>query len=45
MSDVVSRADRFQRRHRVIGFPLGVLYKFFPNKQAIVEALALRYIE
>lgn len=24
---------------------VGVLYKFFPNKQAIVEALALRYIE
>lgn len=26
------------------GTSVGVLYKFFPNKQAIVEALALRYI-
>ncbi|HET9498700.1 MAG TPA: YhjD/YihY/BrkB family envelope integrity protein [Marmoricola sp.] len=40
--DVLARADRAQRRHPVLGFPLGVLYKFFDDQGNYLSA-ALTY--
>jgi membrane protein len=39
----VDRVDRFQRRHSVLGFPLGVLYKFFDDTGAYLAALIAYY--
>lgn len=42
MTDVVRALDRFQRRHRVLGFPIAVIYKFFDD-QGNYLAAALAY--
>jgi membrane protein len=39
----VSRVDAFQRRHRVVGFPLGVVYKFFDDQGVYLAALITYY--
>ncbi|WP_370290778.1 YihY/virulence factor BrkB family protein [Nocardioides sp.] len=38
-----SRLDRFQRRHRVIGFPLAVVYKFFDDQGNYLAAVVTYY--
>ncbi len=43
MRDVVSRVDAFQRRHRVVGFPLGVLYKFFDDQGGYLASILTYY--
>lgn len=43
MADVVSRADRFQRQHPTLGFPLGVLYKFFDDQGNYLAAMLTYY--
>ncbi len=35
--------DRFQRRHPVIGFPLGVIYKFFDDQGNYLAAMLTYY--
>ena len=35
--------DRFQRRHSVLGFPIGVLYKFFDDAGGYMAALLTYY--
>jgi membrane protein len=40
---VVSRLDGFQRRHRVIGFPIAVAYKFFDDQGGYLAALITYY--
>lgn len=42
MNDVVGRLDRFQRRHRIVGLPLAVLYKYFDDMGPFMSA-ALAY--
>ena len=42
MNDVVGRVDSFQRRHKVVGFPLAVLYKYFDDMGPFMAA-ALAY--
>jgi membrane protein len=39
----VDRLDRFQRRHRALGFPIGVLYKFFDDTGPYLSALIAYY--
>jgi len=39
----VDRVDGFQRRHRVIGFPLGVVYKFFDDQGPYLAAILTYY--
>lgn len=39
----VHRVDRFQRRHRVIGFPLAVIYKFFDDQGPYLAAIIAYY--
>lgn len=39
----LARVDRFQQRHRVVGFPLGVLYKFFDDAGTQLAALISYY--
>jgi membrane protein len=38
MSDLVARADRWQRRHRVVAVPLAVVYKFFDDQGGYLAA-------
>lgn len=40
---LVDRFDAFQRRHPVIGFPLGVIYKFFDDSGGYLAALITYY--
>ena len=40
---VVSRADAYQRRHPVIGYPLAVVYKFFEDQGAYLAAIMTYY--
>ncbi len=40
---VTRRVDRFQQRHRVIGFPLAVVYKYFDDQGAYLAALITYY--
>jgi YihY family inner membrane protein len=40
---LVDRVDRLQRRHRVLGFPIGVLYKFFDDAGGYMAALLTYY--
>ncbi len=40
---VVARVDGFQRRHRVLGFPIAVLYKFFDDTGVHLAALLTYY--
>ena len=41
--DVLSRLDGYQRRHRWIGLPLGVVYKFFDDQGGYLTALITYY--
>lgn len=40
---LVDRVDGFQRRHPVLGFPLGVVYKFLDDQGAYLAALITYY--
>ena len=40
---LVDGIDRFQRNHRVLGFPIGVLYKFFDDAGGYMAALLTYY--
>jgi YihY family inner membrane protein len=40
---LVDRVDDFQRRHRVIGFPLGVAYKFMDDQGSYLAAVVTYY--
>lgn len=42
MNDVVGRVDRFQRRHKIIGLPLAVVYKYVDDLGPFMSA-ALAY--
>lgn len=39
----VERADRFQRRHPTVGYPIGVIYKFVDDQGAYLAALITYY--
>lgn len=39
----LERTDAFQRKHRVAGFPLAVLYKFFDDRGPYLAALVTYY--
>jgi membrane protein len=39
----VRRVDDFQRRHPAVGFPLGVIYKFFDDQGAYLAAILTYY--
>jgi membrane protein len=39
----VERVDEFQRRHRVLGIPLGVVYKFFDDQGGYLAAVISYY--
>jgi membrane protein len=41
--DLVGRVDRFQRRHRVAGYPLAVVYKFFDDQGNYLTAMITYY--
>ena len=43
MAALVTRVDDFQRRHPVVGFPLGVLYKFFDDQGNYLAAILTYY--
>ena len=40
---MTSAVDAFQRRHRVVGFPLAVLYKYFDDQGAYLAAVLTYY--
>jgi membrane protein len=40
---VASAVDGFQRRHRVVGFPIAVVYKFFDDQGVYLAALITYY--
>ncbi|MEO5665581.1 MAG: YihY/virulence factor BrkB family protein [Nocardioides sp.] len=40
---VVGTVDGFQRRHSVVGFPLGVIYKFFDDQGNYLAAMLTYY--
>lgn len=39
----VDRADAFQRRHPILGYPIGVVYKFIDDQGAYLAALITYY--
>jgi len=39
----ISRVDRFQRKHPVLGFPLATLYKFFDDQGSLLAAMSTFY--
>ncbi|MCW2856530.1 MAG: ribonuclease [Marmoricola sp.] len=43
MGKVLDRSDAFQRRHRVVGLPLGVMYKFFDDQGNYLAAIITYY--
>jgi uncharacterized BrkB/YihY/UPF0761 family membrane protein len=43
MPDLVDRVDGFQRRRRVVGLPLAVLYKFFDDQGNYLAAIMTYY--
>ena len=43
MSTIISRLDGYQRRHRWLGMPLGVLYKFVEDQGTYQAALLTYY--
>ena len=43
MADLVDRADEFQRRRAVAGFPLAVIYKFFDDQGNYLAAVVTYY--
>src|SRR4051794_13339573 len=40
---MVDRLDDFQRRHRLLGFPIGVVYKFFDDQGGYLAAVLAYY--
>lgn len=40
---MIERFDRFQRRHRAIGFPIAVVYKYFDDQGGYLAALVTYY--
>ncbi len=42
-TSLTERADAFQRRHRVVGFPIGVIYKFVEDQGPYLAALVAYY--
>src|SRR3954470_20412203 len=40
---VSDRIDAFQRRHKTLGFPIAVLYKFFDDQGNYLAALVTYY--
>ena len=43
MASLADRLDAFQRRHRVVGFPLAVTYKFFDDQSNYLAATLTYY--
>ncbi len=43
MTPTIGPVDGFQRRHRVIGFPLAVIYKYFDDQGAYLSAIMTYY--
>ena len=43
MPDLVDRVDAWQRRHRVVGIPLAVAYKFFDDQGGYLAAVITYY--
>lgn len=43
MASTVSRIDDFQRKHKVLGFPLAVVYKYFDDQGAYLAAIITYY--
>ncbi len=43
MNDFVDRLDAYQRRHRLLGLPIGVVYKFFDDQGAYLAAIISYY--
>ncbi len=43
MASLADRLDAFQRRHRVVGFPLAVTYKFFDDQSNYLAATITYY--
>lgn len=43
MASLADRVDGFQRRHRVVGFPLAVTYKFFDDQSNYLAATITYY--
>jgi YihY family inner membrane protein len=39
----IGRVDGFQRRHRIVGFPIAVVYKFFDDQGGYVAAVLTHY--
>lgn len=39
----MDRVDGFQRRHRVVGFPLGIVYKYFDDQGPYLAAILTYY--
>src|SRR3954464_3185740 len=40
---MVDRVDKLQRRHRVLGIPLAVVYKFFDDQGGYLAAVLTHY--
>ena len=43
MASFVRRVDDFQRKHKVLGFPLAVIYKYFDDQGAYLSAIITYY--
>jgi inner membrane protein YhjD len=43
MGTTLDRVDEYQRRHRGVGFPLGVVYKFFDDQGGYLAAIITYY--
>jgi membrane protein len=43
VSGSIGRVDGFQRRHRVLGFPIAVVYKFFDDQGGYLAAVLTHY--
>lgn len=39
----IGRVDAFQRRHRIVGFPIAVVYKYFDDQGAYLSAIVTYY--
>lgn len=43
MTSLVGKVDNFQRKHKVLGFPLAVVYKYFDDQGAYLAAIITYY--
>ena len=43
MTATIGPVDSFQRRHRVLGFPIAVVYKYFDDQGAYLSAIMTYY--